>query len=132
MNFFSRTSNPEPSAERGSIILYAMLTMASMLAISLTLTALFVSKLQSAAAARDSIGALYAADSAAEKCLYESRQNKQQPPMTFSNSATYAITSDAAGNPLVTDNCNTLGSSSFGFRTTGTYRGVSRTLEISQ
>lgn len=121
-----------PSAQRGSIILYAMLTMASMLAISLTLTALFLGKLQSAAAARDSVAALYAADSAAEKCLYESRQNSAQPPMTFSTGATYAITSDAAGNPVITDNCTALGSSSFGFRATGTYRGVSRTLEISQ
>lgn len=120
------------SSQRGSIILYAMLTMASMLAIGLTLNTLFIGKLKSAAAARDSIAAVYAADSAAELCLYEARQNDPQPPMVFSNGATYTITSDAPGNPDITDDCSVLGNSSFGFRATGTYRGVRRTLEISQ
>jgi Tfp pilus assembly protein PilX len=118
--------------QRGSILLYAMLMMSVMLAIGLTLNALFISKLRSAAAVRDSTAALYAADSAAEKCLYEVRHGANQPPMTFSNGAQYSIVSIAPGNPDITDNCVSLGSSSFGFRATGTYRGTRRTLEISQ
>ena len=119
-------------SQQGSIVLYAMLTMASMLAIGLTLNTLFIGKLKNAAAARDSIAAVYVADSAAEKCLYEARLNDSQSPLTFANGATYTVTSNAPSNPDVTDDCASLGSSSFGFRATGTYRGVSRTLEISQ
>ncbi len=118
--------------ERGSIIIYAMLTMSAMLAIGLTLNSLFLGKLKSAAAARDSVIALYVADSAAEKCLYEARQNSNQPAMEFTNKATYTVVSMAVGSPDVTDNCASLGSSSFQFRATGTYRGVRRSLEISQ
>ncbi len=120
------------SKQQGSVILYAMLTMSVMLAIGLTLNALFISKLRSASAIRDSVGALYAADSGVEKCLYEARQNSNQPHMTFSIEVDYAITSTATSSPDVTDNCASLGSGSFGFRSTGTYRGVRRTLEISQ
>jgi hypothetical protein len=123
--------NPETS-ERGSILLYAMLIMAAMLAIGLTLNALFIGKLQNAAAARNSTTALYAADSAAELCLYEAREHSPQPPLTLPNGVTYTIISTAAGNPDVTADCSALGSASFGFRATGTYVGVSRTLEISQ
>ncbi len=118
--------------QRGSILIYAMLTMSSMLAIGLTLNSLFLGKLKSAVAARDSVVALYAADSAAEKCLFEARQNSDQPAMEFANSATYTVVNLAAGTPDVTDNCATLGSTSFQFRATGTYRGVRRSLEISQ
>lgn len=118
--------------QRGSIILYAMLTMSVMLAIGLTLNMLFVGKLRSAVAARDSVAALYVADSAVEKCLYEARMNVSQPPMTFSSDATYLVTGVGAGAPDVTDNCMTLGSSSFEFRATGTYHGTRRTLEITQ
>ena len=120
--------------QRGSILIYAMLTMSSMLAIGLTLSSLFLGKLKSAGAARDSVVALYAADSAVEKCLYEARQGTDEPPMIFSNGATYIVV-DSAGGPMIldlTDNCSLLGSSSFGFRTTGAYRGVRRSLEISQ
>jgi hypothetical protein len=119
-------------SQRGSVILYAMLTMSVMLAIGLTLNALFIGKLRSASAVRDSVGALYAADSGVEKCLYEARQHTDQPPMTFSIEVQYAITSLATGSLDVTDQCASLGSGSFGFRSTGTYRGVRRTLEVSQ
>lgn len=118
-------------AQRGSIILYAMLTMASMLAIGLTLNALFIGKLKSSAAARDSIAAVYAADSASELCLYEARKNEPQLAMTFTGDIMYSIV-NASGDTDITDDCSVLGSSSFSFRATGVYRGVSRTLEISQ
>lgn len=118
-------------SQRGSILIYAMLTMSSMLAIGLTLNSLFLGKLKSAVAARDSVGALYAADSTVEKCLYEARQNGNQPAMKFSNGATYTVV-NIVGTADVTDNCASLGSSSFQFRATGTYRGVRRSLEISQ
>ncbi|MCC6934426.1 MAG: hypothetical protein IT406_01890 [Candidatus Yanofskybacteria bacterium] len=117
--------------QRGSVIIYAMLTMSVMLAIGLTLNALFIGKLRSASAARDSMVALYAADSAAELCLIEARSATDQPPITFSMGATYQIT-DVGSGADVTDNCMALGSASFQFRAVGRYRGTSRALEISQ
>lgn len=117
--------------ERGSVIIYALLTMSVMLAIGLTLNSLFISKLKSAAQARNSIAALYAADSATELCLYDARA-KASDTMTLSNGAAFKIVSTAPGQPDVTAGCMTLGTASFGFRATGTFRGVSRTLEISQ
>lgn len=120
------------ASQRGSIIIYSLMTMSVMLAIGLTLNSLFIGKLRSVAAARDSIAALYAADSAVEKCLFEARQQVNQPPMVFSNGALYSIVTIAVPGVDVTDSCASLGSSSFGFRATGTYRGVRRTLEINQ
>ncbi len=119
-------------SQRGSIILYAMLTMSVMLAIGLTLNSLFISKLRQATAARNTMVALYAADSAAEACLYSARTAMPGNALVMQNGATFAIISTAAGNPDITGDCSTLGSSSFGFRATGTFRGVSRTLEINQ
>jgi len=120
--------------ERGSVILYAMLSMSVMLAIGLTLNGLFISKLHAISAARNSIAALYAADSATELCLYEARKGTLEPSprLTFANGATFEIKSTAAGQPDVTGDCSNLGTDSFGFRAMGTYRGVRRTLEVSQ
>jgi hypothetical protein len=117
--------------QRGSIIIYAMLTMSAMLAIGLTLSGLFIGKLKSAAGARNSTTALYVADSVVEMCLYEARNTVDEPPMIFSNGATYEITGGPADTDI-TDDCSTLGSGSFDFRATGSYRGVRRTLEITQ
>ncbi len=122
-----------PDTQRGSVILYAMLTMASMLAIGLTINALFLGKFKSAAAARNSTMAMYIADSAVEMCLYEARSEGAQPPLVFQDpAATYSITNDRDGGSDVTADCSVLGSMSFGFHATGTDRGVSRTLEINQ
>lgn len=117
--------------QRGSIIIYAMLTMAAMLAIGLTLNSLFLGKLRLSVAARDSVVALYAADSAVEKCLYEARQNTDLDPMVFSNKADYTVVQIPA-NLSVKDKCSSLGDKTFQFRATGEYRGVRRSLEISQ
>jgi Tfp pilus assembly protein PilX len=124
-------------SQRGSIILYAMLTMSVMLAIGLTLSGLFISKLRGAAAARDSMVALYAADSAVEICLYEARTGTTdpEPRLVFPSGVLIQITDITPTQTDITSDCSVLSaapSASFGFRATGTYRGVSRTLEISQ
>ena len=127
----------DPTNQRGSIIIYAMVTMTAMLAIGVTLSGLFVGKLRAAAAARDSTGAVYAADSAVELCLYEARQATNQPnpsfegkPDTLSNGSTFQIINVATGDDI-TDDCSALGDT-FQFRATGMNRGVRRTLEITQ
>ncbi len=115
--------------EKGSVLLYAMLTMTVMLAIGLTLSSLFISKFKAAAAQRNAVVALYAADSAVELCLYEARSGKDDPPLVMDNGATFTI--DSGAQKGITD-CSTLGSASFNFRATGAYRGSKRTLDISQ
>lgn len=120
-----------PHSQRGSIILYAMLIMSAMLAIGLTLNGLFIRKLRAAGVARDSVAALAAADSAAEMCLYEARHGIDLAAMTFENEATFSVADLATGTDITAD-CSTVSSASFGFRATGTYHGVRRTLEVSQ
>jgi Tfp pilus assembly protein PilX len=121
-------------SQRGSILIYAMLTMSAMLAIGLTLNSMFLGKLKTSAAARDSVVALYAADSAVELCLFEARQAAPVAGAwaTMANGATFDVKVLVAGQPdnSVTD-CSGLGDS-FNFRATGAFRGVRRSLEISQ
>lgn len=117
--------------QRGSVLLYAMLSMAVMLAIGLALSSLFVGKLRAAAAARNAMVALYAADSASEICLYEARASVQDPALVMDNGATFTIV-DVLTNTDVSADCSALGSGSFDFRATGNFRGSSRALEISQ
>jgi hypothetical protein len=122
-------------SQRGSVILYAMLAMAVMLAIGLTLNALFISKLRSASQARDSIVALYAADSATELCLYESRTLTSEPSPRLQFTALQGVAFDIinmANQQDISADCSVLSSGSFTFRATGTYRGARRTLEITQ
>jgi hypothetical protein len=104
-----------------------------MLAIGLTLTSLFLSKLRSAAAARNATAALYAADSAVEMCLYEARAGVDDPPLVFLSGATFTITEVAPGEPDISDDCSGFGGvATFSFRAQGLFRGSARTLEITQ
>jgi len=130
-------SNRRTTTERGSILVYTMLTMASMLAIGLTLNALFISKFRLAAAARNATVALYAADSGVEMCLYEARTMTDDSPLVLGNGASLKILDAAPGNADITDDCSSLAglgtaSQPFGFQSTGTFRGTTRALEISQ
>jgi Tfp pilus assembly protein PilX len=119
-----------PTSQSGQMLLYAILMMAVMLAISLALTSLFVSKLRAAQSARDTVIAFYAADSASETCLYQARIGPTDP-VTMDNGATFTII-DAADDSDITADCSVLGSGSFTFQAIGAYRGTSRALEISQ
>jgi hypothetical protein len=121
--------------QRGSIIVYALLTMSTMLAIGLTLSGLFIGKLRSASSARNSANAIYVADSAVEKCLFEARKAKDMPPLEFADTAVlYEIVGGDEGEPEadIKDDCESMDSGLFRFRATGIYRGVRRTLEITQ
>ena len=78
--------------DRGSIIVFTVLMLTAILTITLTLTRIFIPRLRSITEATDSIGAVYAADSAMEWCLYNNRAKiplLSQPIM--SNGATYQI-----------------------------------------
>ena len=116
--------------QKGSMLIYAMLTMSVMLSIGITLNALFVNKLRLAAAARNTTVALYAADSGAELCLLEARTNTDEPDLVMDNGATVVVT-DVASDASVTDCSTQLTGSPEQFRSVGTFRGSTRALEIS-
>ncbi len=125
--------------QRGSVIIYTLLIVSALLAIGLGLTNLFIIKIRNVSRQRATTDAIYAADSAAELCLYEARTgaNYNDPASTMNdgtldNGAMFTI--EDLGNPgtFIEDDCSVLGSGSFSFRATGTYRNVSRALEISQ
>lgn len=129
-----------PTSQRGSVIVFAVLVMASMLALSLALTGLLVGRLKASTAQRASVVAVYAADSAAEKCLYEARKQPASnfPTPTFTpypgSTTLYAIASVSASGATVdiTSGCKVLGINAFRFRATGKSGGVQRSLEINQ
>jgi len=111
--------------ERGSIIIFTVLMLSAILAITLTLTRIFIPRIRSITEANDSIGAVYAADSAIEWCLYTNRE--KAPPLAqpvMSNGATYQIYRNG-----VPSACP--GGEELNYRTVGNYRGVSRSFEIS-
>ena len=120
--------------QRGSILIYAMLTMSAMLAMGLTLSGLFISKLRIASNARNSTVAIYIADSVVEQCLFAARMQADPAHMTFQEGGTYEVVGADDGEPeaTITDDCMSLDSGLFHFRATGIYRGVRRTLEITQ
>jgi hypothetical protein len=111
---------------KGSIIIFTVLMLSAMLAISLTLTSIFIPKIKSIAEAADSIGAIYAADSAMEWCLYNNRGNN--PPLSqpiMANGSTYQIFRDGS-----LSTCP--GGETLNYRTVGTFRRVSRSFEVSE
>lgn len=128
--------------QRGSIVVFAILMLAVVLASALGLARIFTPKIGLLNEAGQSLAAIYAADSATEFCLYEARKNAVPPVLPnplLTNTATYTIASLSAtevvltlvpSNPLT--DCRRLGTGSFSFRATGIYRNVSRSLEINQ
>src|SRR3989344_5878131 len=93
----SKYRNIKISGEGGSIIIFTVLIVSAILAITLTLTRIFIPRIRAITEVTDSIGAVYAADSALEWCLYSNRG--KVPPLsqpTMSNGATYEIYNDSA------------------------------------
>ncbi|HXK37364.1 MAG TPA: hypothetical protein VJ553_07330 [Candidatus Paceibacterota bacterium] len=116
--------------QQGSMLIYAMLTMSVMLAVGITLNALFINKLRLSAAARNTIVSLYAADSGAELCLYEFRTGSDAPDIVMANGATVEIFDVDSGAP-VTDCSSELTGDPVQFRSVGEFRNSTRALEIS-
>src|SRR5438105_172610 len=77
--------------ESGSIIIFTVLMMGSILAITLTLAAIFLPKIKTAISATSSIGAIYAADSGVEWCIYTNRGYAALPQPVLDNGATFTI-----------------------------------------
>src|SRR3990167_6165382 len=111
---------------KGSIIIFTVLIIASILSITLALTRIFIPRIRSITEATDSIRAVYAADSAMEWCLYTNRG--KAPPLAqpvMADGSTYQIYN--GGIPSICPDGETLN-----YRTVGTFRGVSRSFEVSE
>lgn len=91
-----------------------------MLAITLALAGIYLPKLRLARdAGAGSVGAIYAADSALEWCIYTNRANPVLPQPVMSNGATYR---------LIPNDCTILPLNN---QAIGTYRSVSRSLQVT-
>lgn len=105
--------------ERGVAIVFAVLFAAFLLSIALAISAIFIPKLRTSSESKRSVGAIYAAESAVEWCLYVNTSGNQISAPTMSLSG-------ASFTPIDPSGC-----SATPLRTTGTYTGVTRAYEIS-
>ena len=111
--------------QRGSILIFTLLMLTSILTITLVITRIFIPRLRSITEASNSVGAVYSADSAIEWCLYSNRgKTPTLPQPTMGNSATYQLYND--GSPSTCPSGEVLR-----YRAVGSYRGVSRSFEVT-
>lgn len=106
--------NIKKSAERGTALIYAILTTGIILAVVFFLTSVFASKLRLAFDFPNSVSALYAADSGIEWQIYNNLKDPDAAAPVLTNGATFTIVT-----PLGT----------FPIKVIGKFRGVSRALE---
>lgn len=116
------------------MILYALLMIAAMMASTMALMRIYLPKLKSINEAVGSTVAILAADAASEACLYEARKQPASPLVRpiLTNGATFKIASLSASPIDITNDCRPLGGTIFQFRATATFRGVARSLEVTQ
>ena len=113
-------SNPKPDS--GVAVLFSLITIGILLSIVLTLSAVFIPKIKLAAETKNSVSALYTAESGVEWCLYANRVGPVSLPV-MANGGTYT---DSTGGPLDVSDCN-----ASVIKVLGTYRGTTRAFEIS-
>ena len=107
--------------QTGSTLIFSMLLLGVMLLVALTLAGVFVPKINLSTKAKSSVGALYAAESAVEWCLYVAKVDSGATPPVLTNGASYT---DNTEQPLTSASCVTP------LRVIGSYQGVSRALEV--
>lgn len=117
--------------QRGSILLFSVMILGFILIISFSVMTLLIPRLGIIRDSSSSVAAIYAADSALEWCIYESRYagNLNSPSMSAiwgSSRPTYTITDLTA--PVPGDICPL--DQTLSHRAVGTYRGVTRALEL--
>lgn len=113
--------------QNGVAVIFAVLLMGLFLSIALTLSAIFIPKIRTAGDVKRSAGAIYAAESGIEWCLYVNRIGLAAQPV-MSNGASYI--NGNTGNPFPTPS-SVPGECVSPIKSTGTYQGVTRTFEIS-
>ena len=97
-------------------ILMSVLLVGVMLSIVFSLSAIFIPKIRAAAETKNSVPAIYAAESGLEWCLYSNVVSPSPVPSPEMDNDSEFDVSDCATSPV---------------KSTGPYRGVSRVFEIS-
>ncbi|OGN06112.1 MAG: hypothetical protein A2750_04110 [Candidatus Yanofskybacteria bacterium RIFCSPHIGHO2_01_FULL_45_42] len=118
----------------GSVLIYATLIVGVIFAITFALAAVFIPKIKTINEAANSAGAVFAADSAGEWCLFKARGNGNIPELAFDNpDLDYKIDAIAPIQGDISKDCAPLysPSGSFIFQTTGIYREVGRTFYVA-
>jgi hypothetical protein len=110
--------NKISSNNRGSIIIYTIITVSVILMSAIITISILVPKLKLARDVSGSVGAIFAADSLIEWCINESRNSSVFDQPIMKNGATFII-SPASCTGVALDHV-----------VTGTYKGVSRAFEI--
>src|SRR3989344_504150 len=116
-----KTQNLKPD-QRGVAVIFAVLLMGLFLSITLTLSAIFVPKIRISSDVKNSVGALYAAESGVEWCIYINFKTPLLPtpsPPVMSNGATYI--NGNTGNPFIPSDCRIQP-----IKSAGSYNGVTR------
>ncbi|MBI2003637.1 MAG: hypothetical protein HYS78_01530 [Parcubacteria group bacterium] len=103
-------------SNKGTVLIYTLLTVGIILSIVFFLTGIFASKLRLAFDFSNSVAALYAADSAIEWQIYNTLKEPDAVSPSLFNGATFTVST-----PL----------GSFPVKVIGKFRGVSRALEVS-
>lgn len=102
--------------EKGAVLIYVLLIAGIVISIAFVLTSIFATKVRLAFDFPNSVTALYAADSALEWRLYNERQDPDAAQPFLTNGASFTITTPFGEFPI---------------KAIGTFRGVSRALEVS-
>lgn len=117
--------------EKGSIIIYTLMILSAVMMISIALFRVLIPKFLIVREAVYSAVSIYAADSAVELCLFTTRVNTSAWTVkpTQSRLVAYYSIPDVTiqTNPL---NCSYQASGSASIRAVGSYKGISRSLEI--
>lgn len=108
--------------EKGIIILFSILFLGVILAISFSLSTIFIPKARLLFDVKSSPSALYAADSGIEWCLYVTRKGSSIGAPVFANGANIVI--NGKSSPVAADCVSPV-------RSIGSYINVTRALEVT-
>ncbi len=111
--------------ESGVIVIITLLLVTILSSIVIALAAIIIPRIRVSSEIKRSIGALYAADSAIEWCLYKPKNPGVTLANPLSDGATWTLTQQPPSKP----NCSESGAGPV--KAIGTYQGVTRSLEIS-
>ncbi len=113
--------------QKGSIILFAVAILSILVGISGAVAAILIPKLKVSSDSLNSVVSIYAADSGIEWCLYLFRKKPNPPAMpTMDPGVTLEIYRGNSNKPAT---CSSK-ESPLDHRAVGTFRGVSRSLEV--
>lgn len=126
MNFKPKNMH-DKKVQQGSIIIFSVLMLGVILTITLSLGNIYLPRLKTSSETIDSIAAVYAADSALEWCLHQQRSiSPSVSAPVMSTGSTYVLYF-GSGIASCTPTENPLN-----HRAVGTYRGVTRSLDLSE